>query len=101
MLTGSGVISKTSLFAIIYLNELCSWWPDSTTNIADDYWHTSEVCDNYYWSDFTSDGNIDFMDVSTFSYHFTFYPDSTFPIINNPNHPCFGKHLGEECCISN
>ena len=97
---GDKPLGDVSLFAFIYLNELCSWWSDSTTNISDDYWHSTDVCDNYYWNDSTADGIIDIIDISTFSSHFIIYPDSTFPIVNNPN-TCFGKHLGDECCISN
>ena len=86
---------------VIYYMENCSWWSDSTKNISDDYWFSPDACENYYWMDFASDGNIDVLNFATFNYHFSIYPDSTFPIINNPNNPCFGKHLGEECCISN
>ena len=94
---GEKPLGDVSLFAIIYLNELCSWWPDSTTNISDDYWHNSDLCDNYYWNDFTADGIIDILDISTFSSNFLLYSDSTFMFPNT----CNILYIGEECCISN
>ncbi len=99
---GEKPLGDVMLFSLILSNEYCSWWPDYTTNISDDYWHNSDLCDNYYWNDFTDDGIINITDIATFAGNFiNFYPDSTFPIINNLNNPCFGKHLGDECCISN
>ena len=95
---GEKPLGDVSLFAIIYLNELCSWWPDSTTNISDDYWHNSDLCDNYYWNDFTENGIIDVLDVSTFSSNFILYPDAIPPM---PPNTCFKAYVGEECCISN
>ena len=96
---GEKPLGDVSLFAIIYLNEYCSWWPDSTTNISDDYWHNSDLCDNYYWNDFTDDGIINITDIATFAGNFiNFYPDSIPPM---PPNTCFKAYIGEECCISN
>ena len=94
---GEKPLGDVSLFSIIFLNELCSWWSDSTTNISDDYWHSTDVCDNYYWHDFTADGIIDILDISTFSSNFLLYSDSTFMFPNT----CNILYIGEECCISN
>ena len=95
---GEKPLGDVSLFSIIFLNELCSWWSDSTTNISDDYWHNSDLCDNYYWNEFTDDGAINILDLITFVNNFILYPDSIPPM---PPNTCFKAYVGEECCISN
>ena len=96
---GEKPLGDVSLFVLIYSNGYCSWWPDSTTNISDDYWHNSDLCDNYYWNDFTDNGIIDITDMATFAGNFiNFYPDSIPPM---PPNTCFKAYIGEECCISN
>ena len=96
---GEKPLGDVSLFVLILSNGYCSWWPDSTTNISDDYWHNSDLCDNYYWNDFTDDGIMNIIDISTFAGNFiNSYPDSIPPM---PPNTCFKAYIGEECCISN
>ena len=96
---GEKPLGDVSLFILIFSNGYCSWWPDSTTNISDDYWHNSDLCDNYYWNDFTDDGIMNIIDISTFAGNFiNSYPDSIPPM---PPNTCKKAYIGEECCISN
>ena len=96
---GEKPLGDVELFILIFGNGYCSWWPDSTTNISDDYWHNSDLCDNYYWNDFTDDGIINIIDIATFAGNFiNSYPDSIPPM---PPNTCFKAYIGEECCISN
>ena len=94
---GEKPLGDVMLFSLILSNGYCSWWPDSTTNISDDYWHNSDLCDNYYWNDFTDDGLINLVDMITFAGKFILYPDSIPPM---PQNTCFKAYVGEECCIS-
>ena len=95
---GEKPLGDVELFILIVANGYCSWWPDSTTNISDDYWHNSDLCDNYYWNDFAEDGLINILDIATFAGNFMLYPDSIPPM---PPNTCFKAYVGEECCISN
>ena len=94
---GEKPLGDVELFILIFGNGYCSWWPDSTTNISDDYWHNSDLCDNYYWNDFTDDGLINILDMATFAANFILYADSIPPM---PPNTCFKAYVGEECCIS-
>ena len=98
---GEKPLGDFDMYSKILVTENCNWWSDST-NVSDDVWESPNApCENYYWMDFHSNGELSIAALMTFAYAISVYPDTIYGIIFDTNNPCYEKHLGEECCISN
>ena len=67
---------------------------------------TPENCPQFYWFDINGDGHIDTIDMSCINAYATGQVPTVDGnwytcVVSDPSNPCYGKHIGEECCISN
>jgi len=98
---GEKPLGDVSIYAEIISRQNCNWWSDST-NASNVIWESPNTpCENYYWMDFHSNGELNIPALATFIYAVSVYPDTIYGIIFDANNPCYGKKLGEECCIPN
>ena len=65
-----------------------------------------ENCPQFYWFDINGDGYIETLDISCVNAYATGQvptEDGNWYtcVVSDSSNPCYSKHIGEECCISN
>ena len=70
-------------------------------NISNQTCQNPENCPIFYWVDVNGDGELKAFDLTCLDA----YASGEIPIsacqIDDPSNPCYGKIIGDECCISN